>query len=135
MKTASQNSAIICADDHDLKNVNSLQKPPQTALDLVHLSRQTMGDFELEREILGMFRTQCETCRGSLEKHIDPQQSCNPQQLAQIAHHMKGCARAVGAWDVAARAALLEENSSQLHLILPLRDEINLVEKILDDLD
>ena len=76
-------------------------------LDLVHLSRQTMGDSNLECEILALFRNQCEICSQSLATHSDP------QELTEIAHHMRGCAKAVGAWEVAKMAALLESHPTQ----------------------
>ena len=92
------------------------------ALDLVHLSRQTMGDNKLEREILAMFRNQCEVFEGSLSV------TDRPQQLAEIAHQMKGCAKSVGAWQVAKEAGKLEENPTQLQLIAPLKEQIHRVE-------
>jgi len=92
------------------------------ALDLVHLSRQTMGDNKLEREILAMFSNQCEVFERSLTV------TDRPQQLAEIAHQMKGCAKSVGAWQVAKEAGKLEENPTQLQLIAPLREQIHRVE-------
>ncbi len=94
-------------------------------LDLVHLSRQTMGDSKLEQEILTIFRNQCEICDRSLTISNDP------KQLAEIAHQMKGCARSVGAWGIAREAAILEDNPSKSQSITHLRDQIHRVEEFL----
>ncbi len=93
----------------------------EALLDLVHLSRQTMGDSQLENEILALFLIQCENCHHSLsEQH-------KPRELTEIAHQMKGCAISVGAWGVAEKAALLEKNPTEQHLVSHLRDQIYLV--------
>ncbi len=90
-------------------------------LDLVHLTRQTMGDNQLENEILALFLVQCENCHHSLSEHHEP------GELTEIAHQMKGCASSVRAWRVAQKAALLEKNPTQQHLVSHLRDQIHLV--------
>ncbi len=93
----------------------------EALLDLVHLSRQTMGDSQLENEILALFLVQCENCHHSLSEHH------KPRELTEIAHQMKGCASSIGAWGVAQKAALLEKNPGEQHLISNLRDQISLV--------
>ncbi len=64
-------------------------------LDLDHLSRQTFGDAELERDILSLFRDQC--------RKLAPVIVGNSQLPTRIdaAHTLKGGARAVGAVEVA----------------------------------
>lgn len=69
-------------------------------LDLVHLSRQTLGDAALESELLELFRSQAESAVSRL---------AGPSGLrAEIAHMLKGSARAVGAFGVSDAAERLE---------------------------
>ena len=92
----------------------------EATIDLVHLSRQTMGDSKLEQEILVLFLIQCESCEKALLR------PSRPGFLTEIAHQMKGCAKAVGAWDIAQTAGLLEKNSDKKHLVSKLLDQIHL---------
>lgn len=66
-------------------------------IDLVHLARQTLGDRALEREILDLFITQVKAVLGRLEAAAE-------EARPDLAHTLKGSARAVGAWKVAAEA-------------------------------
>ena len=80
-------------------------------LDATHLSRQTMGDKVLEREILLLFVVQCEACIKAL------QTPATRGQLFDTAHQMKGCAKSVGAWNLAKAATLLEENPADCMIV------------------
>ena len=73
-------------------------------LDLVHLARQTFGDRQLERELLGLFEGQCRR----LLPVLTGARLGNPRDRADAAHALKGAARAVGAWQLAAVADELE---------------------------
>jgi HPt (histidine-containing phosphotransfer) domain-containing protein len=72
-------------------------------LDLVHLSRQTLGDRHLEREVLAIFRQQARRVLFQLEALTDP------SNRLEIAHALNGSAKGVGAWRVATAAEALEE--------------------------
>jgi HPt (histidine-containing phosphotransfer) domain-containing protein len=72
-------------------------------LDLVHLSRQTLGDRHLEREVLAIFRQQARKVLFQLEALTDP------SNRLEIAHALNGSAKGVGAWRVATAAEALEE--------------------------
>ena len=72
--------------------------PEARVLDLVHLARQTFGDRELERELLGLFEAQCRRLLPVLAR------AAGFEDRAHAAHTLKGAARAVGAWRVAAVA-------------------------------
>jgi|GEM_PF-2425964 len=77
-------------------------------LDLVHLSRQCLGDHELEGELLGMFRLQAQAVVAELSGSAPlPLQS-----KARIAHKICGSALAVGAHRVAGAASHIEKLAS-----------------------
>ncbi|HVI28966.1 Hpt domain-containing protein [Hansschlegelia sp.] len=73
-----------------------------TAIDVVHLNRQTMGDRSLEREVLELFRRQARILLFRFENLT------NPAERADVAHTLKGSARGVGANRVAFAAEELE---------------------------
>jgi len=73
-----------------------------TAIDVVHLNRQTMGDRSLEREVLELFRRQARILLFRFENLT------NPVERADVAHTLKGSARGVGANRVAFAAEELE---------------------------
>lgn len=80
----------------------TLSSPEQRILDLVHLARQTFGDRELERELLALFEQQCRRLLPVLA-------GTGPAtERSDAAHTLKGAARAVGAWRLAAIADNLE---------------------------
>lgn len=76
-----------------------LQKQP---LDIQHLSNKTMGDPELVREVLSIFRRQARQMLFQLEALTDP------RGRLEIAHALNGSAKGVGAWRVAEAADQLE---------------------------
>lgn len=76
---------------------SSFERP----VDLVHLARQTLGDRSLEREILDLFAIQARSLGARLGVAA-------PEARADLAHTLKGSARAVGAWGVAAAAEACE---------------------------
>ena len=71
-----------------------------SAIDTTHLDKQTMGDKDLARSILQIFADQLSLKLGTLEP--------GSADFAEQAHSLKGSARGVGAWDVAAAAESLE---------------------------
>jgi HPt (histidine-containing phosphotransfer) domain-containing protein len=70
-------------------------------LDTDHLQRMTLGDAELEREVLAMFSAQASGLIGSLADL--------PPEAQALAHTLKGSARAIGAFRVADAAEHLED--------------------------
>ncbi|HET9904788.1 MAG TPA: Hpt domain-containing protein [Xanthobacteraceae bacterium] len=78
-----------------------LAAPDDPAIDLVHLSRMTLGDRALEREVLHMFLRQAAMLLAGMEVRAD--------EAAPLAHRLKGAARGVGAWRVAAAAEAVEQ--------------------------
>ena len=75
----------------------------ERAIDLVHLARQTLGDRDLEREVLDLFVTQARTILDRLQASPDL------RARSDLAHTLKGSARSVGAWRVAAEAESCEQ--------------------------
>jgi HPt (histidine-containing phosphotransfer) domain-containing protein len=73
----------------------SLERP----IDLVHLSRMTLGDRGLEREVLALFDRQATVL-------VSRMRSASPGSVTSVAHTLKGSARGVGAWRVAAAEAV-----------------------------
>jgi HPt (histidine-containing phosphotransfer) domain-containing protein len=79
--------------------------PPsfERPIDLVHLARQTLGDRDLEREVLQLFVAQARTVLEMLRAARDE------RQRGDLAHTLKGSARSIGAWRVAAKAEACEQ--------------------------
>ncbi|MGJ4926295.1 Hpt domain-containing protein [Bradyrhizobium sp. HKCCYLS2038] len=88
----------------DLERIEWMPSPPLVpddgpiSLDL--LRHMTLGDAELEREVLGMFSSQAVRLLERLQ--------VMPEDTASVVHTLKGAARAIGALDVADAAEGLE---------------------------
>jgi HPt (histidine-containing phosphotransfer) domain-containing protein len=71
-------------------------------VDLVHLSRYTLGARDLEREVLELFCDQSGFYLARLRE------APSDQHWHDAAHSLKGSALAIGAWRAAEAAALAE---------------------------
>jgi len=71
-------------------------------IDLVQLATSTMGNRDLEIQILHMFRSQAREMLARIERETDP------AVRKDLAHTLKGSARAVGAAGVAQACQSLE---------------------------
>lgn len=67
--------------------------PDEAPLDRKHLSRMTLGEQSLEREVLAMFAAQA--------KDIADRLAATPADAAELAHKLKGSSRSVGAFRLA----------------------------------
>lgn len=67
-------------------------------IDRAHLARYTLGNVELELEVLELFADQARTCAAALQTPM------TTADWRSTTHTLKGSALAVGAWDVAERA-------------------------------
>jgi len=76
-------------------------------IDLVHLSRMTLGDRSLEREVLQLFDRQATLLIARMRQIA-------PSGISAVAHTLKGSARGIGAWHVA-RAAEAVESAAGRH--------------------
>ncbi len=72
-------------------------------IDLVHLSKYTLGERSLECELLGLFRCQASVYVDRLEA------SSSSKDWKDAAHSLKGSARGIGAWAVADKAEVAEQ--------------------------
>lgn len=78
--------------------------PGDRPIDLVHLSRMTLGDRTLERDVLTLFERQI----GLLMERIE---TAPPAVAAAAAHTLKGSAKGIGAFALAKAAAMVEESA------------------------
>jgi HPt (histidine-containing phosphotransfer) domain-containing protein len=89
---------------HHLERTQWIASPPLApadgAIDLAHLARMSLGDVALEREVLSLFAAQSASLIAALATF--------PQDARELAHKLKGSARAIGAFAVADAAAGLE---------------------------
>jgi HPt (histidine-containing phosphotransfer) domain-containing protein len=74
--------------------------PDDGPIDIAHLRRMTLGDADLEREVLAMFSAQAVGLVGAL--------ATLPSNAGALAHTLKGSAHAIGAFVVADAAGCLE---------------------------
>ncbi len=88
----------------DLQRMDWMPSPPLAPLDhpidLDHLARMTLGDSDLEREVLAMFADQSTRLVAAIADL--------PADAGALAHKLKGSARGIGAFAVAEAAAELE---------------------------
>jgi HPt (histidine-containing phosphotransfer) domain-containing protein len=80
-----------------------LSAPVETVIDLAHLGRMTLGERSLEAEVLMLFDRQADILLARMR-------DCAPAAVAAFAHTLKGSARGIGAWRVAAAADAVEMN-------------------------
>lgn len=71
-------------------------------LDLAHLTRQTLGDGDLQSEVLNLFV-------GQVPIYLERLKSARePRARLEAAHTLKGAARGIGAWPLARAAEVAE---------------------------
>ena len=86
-----------------LKEIHSpALAPGDDAIDLNHLSRMTLGERSLEREVLALFVRQADILLAKMNLE-------NPAIAAAAAHTLKGSAVGIGAWPVARAAEAVEQ--------------------------
>ena len=74
--------------------------PDDGPIDFEHLGRMTLGDAILEHEVLAIFAAQAVGLMRAL--------AILPADAGELAHKLKGSARAIGAFQVADTAGRLE---------------------------
>lgn len=105
-------------------------------VDLVHLARHTLGDRDLEREVLNLFTKQSVIYLDRLKR------ARGKPAVAAAAHTIKGSAKGIGAWKVADCAQAVEETDMPnrgdargliAHLEAAISDTNGFIKSILDD--
>lgn len=80
-----------------MEHLNWMPSPPlvpeDSAIDVQHLGRMTLGEAALETEVLALFAAQSHDLVGRL--------AGIPANAAALAHTLKGSAQAIGAFRVA----------------------------------
>jgi len=99
MLNAHQVYAKDRANPCSVKQNDQIDRP----VDLVHLSRQTLGNRELEREILRLFHKQS----GIYLERMRHAKSA--AEWREAVHTIKGSARGIGAWGVVSIAEKVEK--------------------------
>lgn len=87
---------------------------PGHPIDFTHLSRQTMGDRNLEQEILALFIHQANAVSDKLA-------DADNEERIRLAHMLKGSSRSVGAFPIGDCAALIEAQPQDASGIKKLR--------------
>jgi HPt (histidine-containing phosphotransfer) domain-containing protein len=106
----------------DIRNGGHARPVDVGSIDLNHLSRQTMGDSALAREVLEMFDEQLAQARTTLA-------ASSIEERFHIAHTLKGTAAGIGAFRLASCAGELEQKPSKQELVEQLSsliDEVRL---------
>ena len=79
-------------------------------IDLVHLSKQTLGDAALETELLRLFEEQARAFAARLRAPAPQNETARDiQQRIVLAHTLKGSSRAIGAFALADAAQAYED--------------------------
>jgi HPt (histidine-containing phosphotransfer) domain-containing protein len=114
-----------------LERSNWMPSPPLVPddgpIDIGHLKRMTLGDAGLEREVLAMFS-------GQAARLIDALAGL-PAEAGELAHTLKGSARAIGAFHVADAAEALEaaiRDGEPAQAMAELRDAIEQARRAID---
>ncbi len=94
--------------------------PEDSAIDVQHLGRMTLGEAALEMEVLALFAAQSSDLAARL--------ATIPSDAAALAHTLKGSARAIGAFRVADAAlgveAALKNNGDAARAIAVLQHAV-----------
>ena len=94
----------VIAMAYHLQRIEWMPSPPLAPddgpIDFEHLGRMTLGDAILEHEVLAMFSAQAVSLMSAL--------AMLPAAAGELAHKLKGSARAIGAFQVADAAGRLE---------------------------
>ena len=96
-------------------------------LDLDHLARQTMGDEQVQREVLALFVEQARSC---VEGFVETDEAARKA----VAHRLLGAARGIGAVGVADAAQALEGNPLSEACVAAVRAAVEEAETLLREL-
>ena len=103
--------------------------PDEGFIDTAHLTRMTLGDAALQREVLTLFVRQ--------SADLVARMTGFPADMAAIAHTLKGSARGIGAFSAASSAERLERSTdprAARAALSELKDAISGTVRAIDDL-
>ena len=129
----SQDGAVIAASALQGGRFTSPCVEAPRPIDLVHLSKFTLGNRELETELLGLFKSQSYI-------YLDRMKLAETEEeWVRAAHSLKGSARAVGAWivgEIAERAeqTICDAGAERHALVGDVRREVELTNRYIEDL-
>src|SRR5262245_40434913 len=99
------------ADGKPTKHISAPPLAPgEPVIDRAHLARMTLGDSRLEVEVLALFDRQATLLLARMT-------GAAPLAIAAFAHTLKGSARGIGMWRVAAAAEALEQAAQPVSLL------------------
>ncbi len=85
-----------------MNRTSTLRHPAiEPVIDAAHLKRMTLGEKSLENEVLQLFDRQADILLARMN-------DAPPEAIMVFAHTLKGSARGIGAWSVAAAAEAVE---------------------------
>jgi HPt (histidine-containing phosphotransfer) domain-containing protein len=96
------NVSGLTQQDTCVTEVASPSLVPDQAIDRTHLFKMTLGDHNLQEEVLRLFERQA----GML---LDRMAGADAPKVKALAHTLNGSARGIGAWRVAHAAQAVEE--------------------------
>lgn len=111
---------MALVNHHDLGVSGMRPMKAQSPVDLAHLRRYTMGDRDLEIEILGLFANQLPVTISALKNAL------SEKEWRIAAHTLKGSARAVGAWSL----ATIAESAERLRPLPQQEVRVEVVERL-----
>ena len=100
LEGAIMDASVMTEETHVIRTASQPASAPP--IDLAHLSRYTLGNAALQREVLHLFVEQAPTTLAQLSS------AETEKDWRDAAHTLKGSARAVGAWRVAGCAERAE---------------------------
>ena len=100
----------------------------QNPVDLLHLSKQSLGDKSLETEILHLFKSQSSLYLERLKN------AKTAEERRFASHTLVGSARGLGAWKVAEEAQKIELHCSKSRDIKALQTAVNEANRYIEDL-
>ncbi len=105
------------------------QKTAQSnPIDLVFLSRQTLCDRELEREVLSLFKSQSQLYMNRLKM------AKTQDERKMAAHTILGSARGIGAWRVVEQVEQIHPETAHLNDISELQGAVDSANAYIEEL-
>lgn len=110
-----ERSVSAQVDNEDAAPRRKVVVPPP--IDMDHLSRQTLGDDGIAREVLGLFLIEIGSAREVMRAEV-------ATERREVAHRLKGAARAVGAFALAETAENIEDTPGDSNHVADFFDRV-----------